>query len=175
MITKYLVLQRQVKYPRIEIKDFAIRIILPKNSQIEPKELLKQKEDWLRKKIEFLEELKKKASELHLKENKNYQEMVYFYVQDFAKKLGVYPKKILFRKMKRSWATCNYKNEITFNKAIRFLPSDLIKYIVCHEMVHLLIKNHKKEFWILVKAFFKDFAEYEKQLSVYKILINSKD
>ncbi len=40
-------------------------------------------------------------------------------------------------------------------------PIFVIDYIVVHELVHLIEKNHSKDFWIKVKLL---FPEYQKSI-----------
>jgi len=81
--------------------------------------------------------------------------------------------KVLFRKMKARWRSCHYKKGvIILNKLLRYLPEELIKYVVLHEMCHLLIKHHKKEFWLLIKKFDSNFKEKEKLLAGYRLRLN---
>ena len=45
------------------------------------------------------------------------------------------------------------------------------KEIVFHEMVHLIIKNHKKSFWLHIKKEYKHPEKYEERLYGYWFLI----
>jgi len=77
--------------------------------------------------------------------------------------------------MKKNWASCNVsKKKLIFNKELRFLPQEIIKYVVFHEMCHLLIDNHKKEFWLLVEKFEPNFKEKEKMLNSYRLLLSQR-
>ena len=50
-------------------------------------------------------------------------------------------------------------NAIYVNVTARNLPKYAIKYIVAHELAHLVIKRHTKKFWEIVKHI---YPEYEK-------------
>ena len=50
--------------------------------------------------------------------------------------------------MKSRWGSCSYNNNISLNLWMMFLPKNLKDYIILHELVHIKIKNHSKEFWI---------------------------
>ena len=50
-------------------------------------------------------------------------------------------------------------NAIYVNVAARNLPKYVIKYIVAHELAHLVIKRHTKKFWEIVKHI---YPQYEK-------------
>lgn len=50
-------------------------------------------------------------------------------------------------------------NSIYVNVATRNLPRYVLKYIIAHELAHLLIKRHTKKFWEIVKHI---YPQYEK-------------
>lgn len=74
---------------------------------------------------------------------------------------------VKFRKMKRRWASCDLSGKLTFNRLLKFLPLELIRYVVIHELCHLIVKSHKEEFWHLVQKICPDFKEKEKLLAAY--------
>jgi predicted metal-dependent hydrolase len=52
-----------------------------------------------------------------------------------------------FRCQKTRWGSCSKKNYINLNINIVFLPEHLQNYIILHELVHTIVKNHSKKFW----------------------------
>ena len=50
-------------------------------------------------------------------------------------------------------------NAIYVNAAARKLPKYVLKYIIAHELAHLVIKRHTKKFWEIVKHI---YPQYEK-------------
>jgi len=81
--------------------------------------------------------------------------------------MGLFPTKISFRKTKKRWGSCNYKNELSFTITISQLPTSCIKYIICHELAHIKHKNHKREFYETIKGYMPDFKTQEKILKNY--------
>jgi len=164
--------KRKVKYLRIEVKLEGTKVILPEN-QNNLNEIFKKYESWVKKKKENLKELKNLAEKVNLYHHKDLEEKVKEFIEESSKILKTKPKTVIFRKMKRRWGSCDFqKKKIIFNKDLKFLPTDLIKYVVFHEMCHLLIKNHKKEFWLLVKKLSPNYLKYEKLLSAYRIKLD---
>lgn len=67
-----------------------------------------------------------------------------------------------FRKIKLSsalkkWGSCSTNGDINLTWRLVMAPLDVIDYVVVHELVHLKIKNHSKEFWKMVANILPDY------------------
>ncbi|MCD6450274.1 MAG: M48 family metallopeptidase, partial [Thermotogaceae bacterium] len=80
---------------------------------------------------------------------------------------------IKFRKMKRKWGSCSSKGKITINTLCRYLPYNLIDYIVFHEVLHRKFMNHGKDFKNAIKNKFIKWKELEENLKLYSIKIQA--
>ena len=86
----------------------------------------------------------------------------------FFKAQGCSPIEIKYRMMKRTWGICRpTARMITFNKRLVHQPDTFIEYVVLHELCHLLIPNHSKDFYELVASHMPHFRQYEKNGSLY--------
>jgi hypothetical protein len=74
---------------------------------------------------------------------------------------------IKFRKAKRRWGSCSFKNELSFNTSLVQLPLQCIEYIVVHELSHIKHKHHQKTFWTLVEEFMPHYKECERTIKDY--------
>jgi predicted metal-dependent hydrolase len=69
------------------------------------------------------------------------------YIAKLEKKMDVKAAEICIRKMKTKWGTCNPKaKRIWLNTELAKKPIESIEYILIHEMVHLLERNHNEKF-----------------------------
>jgi predicted metal-dependent hydrolase len=165
---RILIFKRKVKYLRLEVGLEGIKIIVPIGVEVNEKEILNRYRNWISKRIERLNEINKIAESLEVYKQENFYNLVEVFVDEISKILNVKPEKILFRKMKKRWGSCNYKKKILiFNKNLEYLPEELIKHIVIHEMCHLIVRNHNREFWTLVSKLDPDFKEKRKLLAGY--------
>jgi predicted metal-dependent hydrolase len=80
-------------------------------------------------------------------------------VKSYAAKLGVNPKRVQFRDMRRKWGSCSSKATVTLSSRLTWLEHDLAEYIVCHEIAHLIELNHSKAFWALMQTHMPDYRE----------------
>lgn len=78
-------------------------------------------------------------------------------VLNWANKLGVERKikRIQLRKMKRKYASCSSKGNLTFNKEILELKKEQINHIIIHELLHFRYPNHGKMFKLTLKRLIK--------------------
>ncbi len=92
-------------------------------------------------------------------------------IKSLSETTKLYPVKISFRKTKRRWGSCNYKNEINFTVTLAQLPLECIRYIILHELTHIKYKNHGKEFYNFIKRHMPDYKELEKRIKIYSPMV----
>jgi hypothetical protein len=85
-------------------------------------------------------------------------------VGEWSRRIGVKPGRVQIRDMYRKWGSCSSRGNITLNTALCRLPRPLAEYIVCHELIHLLIFNHSKQFKALMSQHMPDWREREQTL-----------
>lgn len=68
-------------------------------------------------------------------------------VEKYKNRLDVVPSQIRIMELKNRWASCSKKGNLNFHWKCILAPLDVLSYIVVHELVHLRIDNHTKQFW----------------------------
>ena len=71
----------------------------------------------------------------------------------WSSQIGVEPKEIRIRPMKRKWGSCSTAGRVTLSDDLLAQPADFRKKIIIHELVHLKVPNHGRLFKALVKSF----------------------
>ncbi|MDK2081421.1 M48 family metallopeptidase [Aliarcobacter butzleri] len=84
-------------------------------------------------------------------------------VETFSKKMDLYPTSISYRKNKRTWGSCNFKNGLNFNILLMKFPLEIMQYVIIHELSHIKHKNHSKNFWNLVEKYCPNYKQIEKE------------
>ena len=69
--------------------------------------------------------------------------------------------------MKTKWASLSVRGNITVNKLAKYLPDHLIKYIVYHEVAHMISRRHDEMFYKILSTFHFDVKHLEEQLFKY--------
>ena len=67
-------------------------------------------------------------------------------VHAMAIRMEVEPQSITLRPMKRKWASCSSKGNLTFDIELLRMPADFRRKVIVHELLHLKVPNHSKLF-----------------------------
>jgi hypothetical protein len=178
----YRVFYRNVKYPRLEFITGELLLILPHG--YDPESLLRKHRRWILNKSRLLKECFEEASKIELVERTEdeLKALVYVYIQEASREFKIQGSKfkiqslkfkiqnsrfkIRFRRMKTKWASFSKKGTFTFNTLMKYLPEDLIRYVVFHEMAHLFERRHNERFWGLLSNVFSNLEEVERKLLI---------
>lgn len=79
----------------------------------------------------------------------------------YAKQLATKPiRKITLRDTGSHWGSCNNSGNLSFSWRLAFAPYEVLDYVVCHEVAHLLHLNHSEKFWKCVAQICPDFTTH---------------
>lgn len=59
------------------------------------------------------------------------------------------------------WGSCSQNQIVNFHWKCLTLPSKVIRYIVSHEVAHLIVPDHSKKFWRVLEAVSPDYEQHE--------------
>ena len=91
-------------------------------------------------------------------------------VDGLAKLTNFEPKSVSIKDYKGRWGCCDAKNNLIFNYKLFMLPPDIQRYVIIHELCHILCHNHSPAFWKLVADFEPKYKELKKRLKDYDFL-----
>lgn len=75
--------------------------------------------------------------------------------------------RIFIRNQKTKWGNCSSKKNLSFNWRLIMTPLFVIDYLIFHELIHLEIMNHSKEYWLRMSMVYPDYKEANKWLKQY--------
>ncbi len=171
------IFHRKVKHARLEIKNDTLNIIIPIGFK-DYHSLISKHEKWIYQKIARRNMLKIESESRKLdysRDDDTFRKIVMDYAKKISNKMGLKVNKVRLRKMKTRWGSCSSLGNISINTRLKYLPESLIKYVVHHEVCHLKIGKHGKEYWDLVSIEYPDYKNYEDELSVYWFLVKDLD
>ncbi len=74
------------------------------------------------------------------------------------------PREVRVRKMKSRWGTCHRDGTIWLNRELMKREPELIDYVICHELCHLVHHNHGREFYALLERVLPGYRPLRKRL-----------
>lgn len=64
------------------------------------------------------------------------------------------------RNQKSRFGSCSHAGNLSFNWQIIFFPFPIFRHLLFHELTHLSIKNHSKNFWHQLSLYDPDYKKY---------------
>jgi len=140
-----IAIDNSLKKPVVEFDGKKFRI---RTNTREPEKLKKAMEDWYREKT---------------------FEMLVEKVANFQRYFDQRPIDIRVKRQKSRWGSCSSEHRLNFNLKCSMAPSEVVDYIVVHEMCHMVHFNHSKEFWALVEKIIPEYRQRKDWLKKYGI------
>ena len=78
-------------------------------------------------------------------------------VRYFAPLVGVTYNQIAIRSQRTRWGSCSSKGNLNFNCLLGLVPSEVLDYVVVHELCHRKELNHSDRFWNEVFRILPDY------------------
>jgi len=88
-------------------------------------------------------------------------------IKELAHLYGFKYNRVTVKTQKSRWGSCSGKNNINLNIHLMKLPDELIDYVILHELVHTVHKNHSKNFWNALEKVFPNCKKVDKKLKLY--------
>lgn len=172
---KVTVIRSNRKTVAIQVNsDLSVTVRAPRSaSEKDIEEILKKKEAWISKHIEKIkktkERLEAESTEKLTREKvialaEEALKVIPERVEYFAKVIGVTYGKITVRNQKTRWGSCSSKGNLNFNCLLMLAPSEVLDYVVVHELCHRKQMNHSKAFWLEVEKVLPNYKEVRKWL-----------
>ncbi len=171
----YKISHRDVKYPRLEFKTGELLIVLPPGAK--PDILLNKYKHWIIKQLNFIKKCMESAKDKKLinRTEEKFRKLIYSLAEETSKELRVELNHIYFRKMKTKWASLSSAKNLTINSLLKYLPEDLIRYVIFHELAHIIERKHNEKFWDIISHKFKNYQKMEKEMFIYWFLVSKKE
>ena len=82
----------------------------------------------------------------------------------FSDKHNLKVNQVRVKEQKTLWGSCSSKNNINLNYLLIMAPMKVIDYVIVHELVHTIHKNHSSKFWQKVETIMPNYKDARKWL-----------
>ncbi len=101
---------------------------------------------------------------------KQLYEIVPAMIKKWEEKMGVSLDDFAIRKMKTKWGTCNIgARRMWLNLELAKKPLSCIEYIVVHELIHLIERNHNTAFIAYMDTYLPDWKQLKRELNALPV------
>ena len=95
------------------------------------------------------------------------REIVSALAEEEAEELGVAYRQIRIGSQRTLWGSCSPRGVLSFNWRLVLAPSEVLDYVVVHELCHLYAADHSRGFWKLVEGRRPDWRRQRDWLREY--------
>jgi len=85
-------------------------------------------------------------------------------LQDLSARVGATPSSFEIRDLSYRWGSCTEQGKVMLHWKAILLPPSVIRYLLLHELVHLIEHNHSPEFYRRMRAAVSDYERVEEWL-----------
>lgn len=87
------------------------------------------------------------------------------WLQELADEMDLQFSKLTVRGQRTCWGSCTQQGAISLNYKVLFLTPAQARYIMVHELAHLVHLDHSKAFWSLVQRYDPSWREHRRATS----------
>ncbi len=88
-------------------------------------------------------------------------------VEMYAKRIGVTYGTVTVRNQTSRWGSCSQTGNLNFNCLLMLAPTEVLDYVIIHELCHRKEMNHSQRFWSEVEAVMPDYKDCKRWLRMY--------
>lgn len=139
------------------------------DSQIQ--KFINEKTNWIEKHLKSVKERQEQMKQIKPLSNDDIQKLadkaldyIPNRVEYYSKILNVTYGKITIRNQKSRWGSCSSKGNLNFNCLLMLTPTEVLDYVIVHELCHRKEMNHSARFWAEVEKIIPDYKNHKKWL-----------
>jgi predicted metal-dependent hydrolase len=78
-----------------------------------------------------------------------------------ARELGFCYERMVIRCQRTRWGSCSARGTISLNGCLLFLPPNVVRYLMIHELAHTRHMNHSERFWQCVGRYCPEYRRLD--------------
>jgi len=153
----------------VSIKPEHVRVVIPKRQSFKnAQKFVESRLDWIKTNRQSMDLQLEKKNKLPKIDRKVARKILCRRIGELAQLHNFVYNRVSIRKQKTRWGSCSSKNNINLNANLLHLPSELMDYVLLHELVHTRVKNHSKKFWDELNTVVPNARQIDKKLKDYQ-------
>ena len=153
----------------ISVKPEFVRVVIPKRQSLKSaQKFVESRLEWIKKNKTKIKLQTQKKQELPEIDKKIARKVLCRRIGELAQLHNFVYNRISIRKQKTRWGSCSSKDNINLNMNLLHLPSELMDYVLLHELVHTKVKNHGKDFWDELETVVPNARIIDRKLKEYQ-------
>lgn len=92
--------------------------------------------------------------------------------EEYANIIGVKYNRISINSARKRWGSCSSKGNLNFSWRLILAPEPSVRYVVLHEISHLIELNHSAKFWQIIQSAMPNYKIHDKWLNDYGYLLD---
>ena len=153
----------------ISVKPEFVRVVIPKRQSFKSAQrFVESRLEWIKKNKTKIKLQTQKKQELPEIDKKIARKVLCRRIGELAQLHNFVYNRISIRKQKTRWGSCSSKDNINLNMNLLHLPSELMDYVLLHELVHTKVKNHSNDFWDELETVVPNARIIDRKLKEYQ-------
>ncbi len=153
-----------------------IRVAIPIGVPFEKaRQIAQEKAGWIQARQEEAREMERRYEQFGQRSNSlgrtTAKPIIVNRLKELADRQGISYNRVFVRSQKTRWGSCSSQNNISLNYKIALLPSELMDYVLLHELMHIKYFHHGKRFWEALDRVVGNARAMEEQLKKYQALL----
>ena len=75
--------------------------------------------------------------------------------------------KVSFKYNTSNWGSCSSAGHLNFSTRLFLAPMQVVDYVIIHELAHLKVPNHSRQFWQTVASAMPEYRKCERWLKIH--------
>jgi len=153
----------------VSIKPEHVRVVIPKRQSFKnAQKFVESRLDWIKTNRQSMDLQLEKKNKLPEIDRKVARKILCRRIGELAQLHNFVYNRVSIRKQKTRWGSCSSKNNINLNANLLHLPSELMDYVLLHELVHTRVKDHSKDFWNELNTIVPNARQVDRRLKDYQ-------
>jgi len=153
----------------VSIKPEHVRVVIPKRQSFKnAQKFVESRLDWIKTNRQSMDLQLEKKNKLPEIDRKVARKILCRRIGELAQLHNFVYNRVSIRKQKTRWGSCSSKNNINLNANLLHLPSELMDYVLLHELVHTRVKDHSKDFWDELNTIVPNARQVDRRLKDYQ-------